>query len=226
MSFDLLAPHYRWIEAVAAGDKLQRCRTLLLGEVHPPQRVLVFGEGNGRFLVELLRRFPEAEVTVVELSGKMISLCRERLVRAGLHDRRVHFIQTDALTWQPPANRFDLIVTCFFLDCFSEDQLRGLIASIASAARPGATWLISDFQIAASGWRRWRSRIIVWLLYRFFRLVTQLPGRQLTDVSAMLRAAGFKRTQHAEMDWGLLYGDLWTLPATDEKTGTHEDVEH
>ena len=29
-SFDLLAPHYRWMEFVLAGRKLQECRTVFL----------------------------------------------------------------------------------------------------------------------------------------------------------------------------------------------------
>lgn len=220
MSFDLLAPHYRWIEALAAGGKLQRCRTAMLPKLPAPDNVLIFGEGNGRFLVELLSRFPAAQITVVELSAEMIRLARERLRRAGLDIGRVHFIQADALAWQPPAKAFDLIVTCFFLDCFREDQLATLIPAIADAAKLDARWLIADFQIAPTGWRRWRSQFIVWLLYRFFRCVTRLPGRHLLDPSMLLVAAGFVRIDHDEQDHGLLYADLWqsiNMPSVSDK---------
>jgi len=115
MSFDLLAPHYRWMEALCAAGQLQRCRTALLPVISAPQQVLVFGEGNGRFLVELCHRCPTAQVTVVEASAVMIELARARLRCAGLADAQVEFIQADALTWQPPKAAFDLIVTCFFL---------------------------------------------------------------------------------------------------------------
>src|SRR5439155_22241467 len=33
MSFDTLAPHYRWMEFILAGKKLQRCRTAFLDEI-------------------------------------------------------------------------------------------------------------------------------------------------------------------------------------------------
>ena len=65
MSFDLLAPHYRWMEWLLAGGKLQRCRTACLGMIPAPAKVLIYGEGNGRFLAALCREFPEAEVTSV-----------------------------------------------------------------------------------------------------------------------------------------------------------------
>lgn len=208
MSFDLLAPHYRWMEALCAGGRLQRCRTALLAALPPPQQVLVYGEGNGRFLVELCRRFPAAQVTVVEASAVMIDLARARLQREGLAGAHVEFIHADALTWQPPAAAFDLIVTCFFLDCFRADQLQPLIPIIASAATAQAQWLLADFQIAPAGLRRLSSRVIVGLLYAFFRRTTRLPAHELVNVEPYLTAAGFTRQTRREFVFGLLFCEV------------------
>lgn len=209
MSFDLLAPHYRWMEALFAGGRLQRCRTALLPAVPAPQQVLVYGEGNGRFLVELCRRFPAARVTVVEASVVMIDLARARLQRAGLAGARVQFIHVDALTWRPPPAAFDLIVTCFFLDCFRADQLQQLIPVIASAATPEALWLLADFQIAPAGLRRLCSRVVVGFLYAFFRRTTRLSACELVNVAPGLAAAGFTRKERREFALGLLFCELW-----------------
>ena len=62
MSFDRLAPHYRWMEAVLAGGKLQRCRTAFLNEVKDARHALIVGDGNGRFLSALLRANPSVRV--------------------------------------------------------------------------------------------------------------------------------------------------------------------
>ena len=209
MSFDLLAPHYRWMEALCAGGRLQRCRTALLAVISAPQQVLVYGEGNGRFLAELCRRFPEAQVTVVEASGVMIELARARLRRAGLAGARVEFIHADALTWKPPKAAFDLIVTCFFLDCFREDQLQMLVPTIASAAAADAQWLHADFQIAPAGLRRVCSRVIVGVLYAFFRWATRLPAHELVNVGPYLSAAGFTKRERREFIIGLLFCECW-----------------
>lgn len=209
MSFDLLAPHYRWVEALCAAGQLQRCRTALLAVIATPQRVLVYGEGNGRFLVELCRRFPEARVTVVEASGVMIDFARARLRREGLAGAQVEFIHADALTWQPPAATYDLIVTCFFLDCFREDQLQKLLPAIASAAAFEAQWLIADFQIPRKGLRRLCSRVIVGLLYAFFRRATGLSAHELVDAAPYLSAAGFTRGDRREFLFELLYCECW-----------------
>jgi len=209
MSFDLLAPHYRWMEALCAGGQLQRCRTALLAVISAPRQVLVYGEGNGRFLVELCRRFPAAQVTVVEASAVMINLARARLQRAGLAGARVEFIHADALTWQPPAAAFDLIATCFFLDCFREDQLKQLVPVIASAAAAEAQWLHADFQIAPAGLRRVCSRVIVGMLYAFFRWATRLSAHELVNVGPYLSAAGFTKRERREFVFGLLFCERW-----------------
>lgn len=209
MSFDPLASHYRWMEALCAAGQLQRCRTAWLGAIPAPRQVVIYGEGNGRFLVELCRRFPAAHVTVVEASAVMIDLARARLRRAGLAAAQVEFIHADALTWQPPTAVFDLMVTCFFLDCFREDQLQHLVPAIASAATADAHWLHADFQIAPAGLMRVCSRVIVGILYVFFRCVTRVPAHELVDVSPYLSAAGFKKWQRREFLLGLLFSDCW-----------------
>lgn len=205
MSFDLLAPHYRWLEWLTAGEKLQRCRTAFLDAIPPPANVLIYGEGNGRFLVELLRRFPTARVTVVDASAEMIAQARQRLQRACLPETAATFIQADALAWTPPQSAFDLIVTCFFLDCFRAEQLRSLVPNIARAATAQAHWLVADFQISGTGLRRLRCRVIVKFLYAVFRLLTRLPAHTLTCPDELLRAAGFTTQQRHEYDHGLLF---------------------
>lgn len=122
----------------------------------------------------------------------------------------MEFIHADALTWQPPVGEFDLLVTCFFLDCFREDELRRLVPVIAAAASPQAHWLVADFQIAASGVRRLRSRVIVSVLYAVFRWATALSARELVDPAPLLRAEGFHRLAHEERDLGMLYSSWWT----------------
>ncbi|MDB6137842.1 MAG: Methyltransferase type 12 [Verrucomicrobiaceae bacterium] len=209
MSFDILAPHYRWMEWLLAGGKLQRCRIAFLKAIPPPSNVLIYGEGNGRFLAALLHRFPGARVTCVDASAAMLEKARQRLLKLGPDHAGVDFVHADALQWHPPAATFDLVVTHFFLDCFREDQLLDLILRISQAAKPRAQWLLGDFKVADRGVRRLRSRLILALMYAFFRRATRLPARQITAPDKMLSATGFKRTHRIEIDWGMLHSDVW-----------------
>jgi ubiquinone/menaquinone biosynthesis C-methylase UbiE len=209
MSFDVLAPHYRWMEFVSAGNKLQHCRTAFLGRVATASRILILGEGNGRFLLECRRQFPDAKITVVDASSRMLARARRRLEGQGFNGGRIDFICADALAWTPPERAFDLIVTHFFLDCFRADQLETLIPMLARAAAPRANWLFADFQAATEGWARFRSRVILWLMYRFFTVVTQLPAGTLTPPDSLLQRHGFSLREREVYDWELLHSDWW-----------------
>jgi ubiquinone/menaquinone biosynthesis C-methylase UbiE len=209
MSFDVLAPHYRWMECVSAGEKLQQCRTAFLDRVAGANKVLILGEGNGRFLVECRRKLPRAEITCVDGSARMLALARERVARRVGDCGRIDFVCANALTWTPTEGGFDLIVTHFFLDCFRREQLEPLIAKFAVAAGPRANWLLADFQTTGSGLLRQRSRLILWMLYRFFRVVTRLPATALTSPDPFLEQCGFELRERAVYDWELLHSDWW-----------------
>lgn len=206
MSFDLLAPHYRWMEFVLAGEKLQRCRTAFLDHVAKSNKVLILGEGNGRFLLECRRKLPNANITCVDASARMLALARERVAGQG---GQMNFVHADALEWSPSEGGFDLIVTHFFLDCFRSEQLESLIAKLARAATPRASWLLADFQSAAGGFQRYRSRLILWTMYRFFRVVTRLPATALISPDVFLERNGFTLRERAVREWGLLHSDWW-----------------
>ena len=207
MSFDLLAPHYRWMELVLAGEKLQRCRTAFLDHVVEANNILILGEGNGRFLRECRRKLPNANITCVDASARMLALARGRVTGQG--GGKIDFIHADALMWSPSDGNFDLIVTHFFLDCFRREQLESLIAKLARSAAPRASWLLADFQSAASGFHRYRSRLILWAMYRFFRVVTRLPATALVPPDVFLERNGFKLRERAVREWGLLRSDWW-----------------
>ncbi|MCU0750667.1 MAG: class I SAM-dependent methyltransferase, partial [Akkermansiaceae bacterium] len=147
MNFDRLAPCYRALEFLAAGNQLQRCRTAFLDSIPAPRRVLIAGEGNGRFLGEIARRFPYAAITVVDSSRTMLDLAKSRVSKSGAAASRIEFVHADLRDWTPAeSGNFDLIVTHFFLDCFPPDRLAKVVARLSELAAPTATWLLADFQ--------------------------------------------------------------------------------
>lgn len=218
MSFEVLAPHYRWMELVLAGNKLQRCRTAFLGQVSYCREVLILGEGNGRFLCECYRAIPEAHITCVDSSAGMLAVAQRRLSTHGSDLVRVEFVTANALTWKPPRGRFDLVVTHFFLDCFGQEQLNRLIPAISSAMTPAAQWLLADFQVPPAGLTRYRALVIHQLMYWFFCVVTRLPARHLSIPDGLLYAHRFALRRRQVSEWGLLHSDLWARCATESAT--------
>lgn len=214
MSFDTLAPYYPALEWVCAGTLMQRSRVAFVAEAVGCRRALVLGEGPGRFLPALLVADAGVAVTCVEMSDRMIELARDRLARHRLDQRRVEFVQADALDWSPSPGAFDLVVTHYFLDCFLPEQLRVLVRRLALGAAATARWLVADFRLPESGWRRWRARSIVGLLYGFFHVTAGVAATNLTPPDDHLRAAGFRLARRRAWSHGLIHSDVWRRPGS------------
>jgi SAM-dependent methyltransferase len=194
-SFDPVARIYRWAEYLTLGPLLQRTRTHFLPQLADRRRALVLGDGDGRFLAKLLAQNPTLHATAVDTSEQMLQLLRSRC-----DFERLETIHADALTIAPPPGT-DLIVTHFFLDCFTQEEVNALALKLA---QPGVLWLVSDFRASDP-----ISRAYVRSLYFAFRILTGLRITHLPDPAAALSAAGFHRIAHHPSLGGVLYTELW-----------------
>jgi SAM-dependent methyltransferase len=112
MNADRIASSYRWLEYAAFGLALEQARFDFIARAAGARRVLILGEGDGRFLARLLGCNQYASVAVVESSARMIQVARERVPPAELS--RVEFHHVDAVSQALPPGPFDLAVTHFF----------------------------------------------------------------------------------------------------------------
>ena len=110
------------------GLSLERCRFDLMHLLEDAQHVLTLGEGDGRFVTELIRRNPAVHVDCVEASGQMIDRARASLPS----EAQVTFHHADVRFCQFPQARYAAVVTCF-----SDETLSRLIPSIAASIRSG-----------------------------------------------------------------------------------------
>ena len=205
MSFDRIAPHYRWLETVAFGAVLQKARTRWIEEISAPRRVLIVGQGVGCFLGEFLRVHPRAVVDCVDTSARMLELARRRV-----HDsvNRVRFFQRDILSWTPSAS-YDLLVTNFVLDCFPQDELRVIVRKLAESATPGAHLLLADFSLPEIPIARAHAKIWLAAMYWFFRATTEMRAKHLIDPTPELEAHGFVCFSRSFWRLGLVKSELW-----------------
>ncbi|GAB5561989.1 MAG: class I SAM-dependent methyltransferase [Synoicihabitans sp.] len=203
MSFDRIAPHYRWLEPVLAGGVLQRARLAHLSVLDEAQNIVLLGEGPGRFLAALRERRPDVPITVIDASRKMLALAKSSAL--GPTD----FVQCDVTTEALPDVTWDGIVSHCFLDCFSPNTLTRVINRVADRARPGANWLITDFALPPGGWRRWRARSAHALMYRAFGIVTRLEAKRWTDPTHALEQSGFRLEARRLFNHGLIQADHW-----------------
>ncbi|MDB5309194.1 MAG: Methyltransferase domain protein [Gemmataceae bacterium] len=208
-SFDLLAPVYHLLERVTFGPLLHRCRTAHLDQIAGCRRALVLGDGDGRFLADLLRANRQVRVDSLDISPGMIALARRRTAGIPGAAERARFVAADARTAPLPEAGYDLVVTNFFLDCFPPEDLESLIDRVAAGCLPGVLWLDGDFRLPAAGRPRAVARVILAGMYSFFRLTTRLPTRQLTDPAPFLAARGFTLAGEKTQLRGFLSSQVW-----------------
>lgn len=214
--FGRLAWVYERLERAVYGELLQRARVALLDELAGAKHILILGEGDGRFLVALLQRHKNCSVTVLEHSSGMVKWAQARLAACLPEARaRVTFQQEDALKTTFLDQSYDAVVTHFFLDVFSEDQLPPLVEKLSACLKPGGRWLLSDFappSAVRSGWPRLLSQLLLPLMYGFFRVTTGLGANGLTPPQPFMRAWGLEQVREERFCGGFVYAELWQKP--------------
>lgn len=208
-NFDRIAPIYRWAEYLSLGPLLQRTRTRLLDQLGNPRHALVLGDGDGRFLEQLLLLYPQCTAVAADISTAMLDKLRRRCLHSVPNAAtRLTTLQRSALEIDPLPST-DLVVTHFLLDCFSQPDVDALITRIASQLAPGTLWLVSDFTLPANKILRPFARLYIASLYAAFRLLTGLRVRQLPDPQSALRRNGMRHITRLTLLGGMLYTELW-----------------
>jgi SAM-dependent methyltransferase len=206
LSFDRIARPYAALERLTFGGALQRARVAMLDDARAARRALTIGEGDGRFLRELLRVNSQVQIDCVEGSAEMIALARASI---GEEAHRVRFHQIDALAWQPDREGYDLVVTHFFLDCLDAAQLAIMIDKLAALSTPRATWLLADFTIPKGRWPALHAQIWVGALYAMFGVAVGLRTQALVDPTPLLEAHGYRCTKSSQSRFGMLRSASW-----------------
>ena len=202
--FDLVAPLYPLLERCVFGSRLDRARQAFFDAIVQADRILLVGEGNGRFLTLLLAHKGSGSIKVVEKSTVMVRLAKDRIRKLEEVSFDLEFIETDVREYNP-ANKFDCVVTHFFVDLFNPPAQRRVIERIAELTTPSGTWINVDFLPA----RTLRGGILMWLQYAFFRLVSQIEARRCFDESTAAAAAGWTVVETISYLGGLVVAKRW-----------------
>jgi len=182
--FDSVAPIYPALERFVFGMRLDDARQAFFGEVLEANRILLVGEGNGRFLKSLLARKRVGSVCVVEKSRLMIHLAKRRAGESS--DIGLEFIEADFRLYQS-GQKYDCVVTHFFLDLFNPPGQLDIINKLAEMTAENGTWINVDFTPP----RTLAGRVLMWLQYTFFRMVSGIEARSCFDESAIAAQKGW-----------------------------------
>ncbi|MEZ5278578.1 MAG: methyltransferase domain-containing protein [Opitutaceae bacterium] len=209
-SFCRLARHYELLESLAFGPCLHRARTAWIDRLAGAGSILLLGDGNGRFLSDLVRANRGARIVSIDSSPAMLDRARQRIRQSDVRAfDRIEWRCADLLDIPLPAGSFDAVVAHFFLDCFTEIEVTRILAKVNASLTSRGRWFWSDFVIPEAGPGRIIAPTVVRLLYLFFRGQTGLHARELPPLDRLRGTAGLRVTHTRSLLCGILRSSIW-----------------
>jgi tRNA (cmo5U34)-methyltransferase len=207
--FDRVAAFYDPLSRLVYGKALLRAQQHALVVGLPPgaPHVLVIGGGTGWVVLELLRLRPAATILFLEASAQMLAGAQTQLLRH--HPAAASQVEFRLGTEASLSghDRFDAVVTFFFLDLFEPPRLRKLVARLDTVRNPHAPWLLADFAPPQTWWQR----SLLAAMYRFFRLTTGIRGQKLPPIREELARLGLRAEEPKRFFGEMVEAAVWRL---------------
>lgn len=170
--YDRIAGIYDFLSRVLGGTYLNS-KYLFLEEINTGDNVLYLGGGTGANLSAIVDRIGEnGKLIYMELSGEMIKKAKSGIPASVLH--RVEFLHQGDFS-KIPDGKFDKILTQYFLDILSNEDIHRLFQNINPRVDERSQWLFLDF-FDVGGKKLWL-RIMI----GFFRMFAGNPRKDLPE---------------------------------------------
>ncbi|MEQ9169021.1 MAG: methyltransferase domain-containing protein [Fulvivirga sp.] len=183
-NFNLIAPVYDKLGSFIFGNSLIDSQRAMLHHLKADNHVLILGGGSGDILKELDKLEMRLSISYVELSSKMVELAKTNQPFKNLE---VAFINQNAQSIDLP--KADIVITNYFLDVFTLENLSIIMEKIDQALNDSGTWLCTDFRKTNSFFKN----ALIKLMYLFFKIFSQLEGTKLEDFEGQFESLGFKK---------------------------------
>lgn len=213
-NFNTVAPLYDALSFLVFGHRLEQAQSVFLRpnarlSIPKGASVLVVGGGTGKILKPLLQNCQPDRVVYLEKSAKMLARASRRMAETPLLGTAEFRLGDE--TALRPGERFDVVITPFLLDLFTEQTLTTeLLPRLNNVLAEGGYWLVTDFVRTGVWWHE----TLLWAMIRFFRLTAGIETRQLVDWQRLLSASGLKlRAFQPRLD-GLISTELYQKPPT------------
>jgi ubiquinone/menaquinone biosynthesis C-methylase UbiE len=186
-NYDNSASFYDKLSRLVFGKALVNAQTWLLPLIPENAKVLIVGGGTGWILEEITKLHPGGlSITYIEISAKMMALSRKRNTGAN----QVEFINKAVEDAGLTAD-FDVVITPFLFDNFTEDILIGVFQHIHKTLKPGGLWLNTDFQLTGKWWQY----LMLKSMLLFFKVLCGVPAWRLPDVGKQFGKFGYDVTE-------------------------------
>ncbi len=177
--FNFIAPFYTFLSRLIFGKNLDAAQLFYLDQIKPDDHILILGGGSGSLLQSLLTRNPKLRIDYIDISSNMLELAKQK----AQHTSTINFIL--GTERNIPKSTYSVVITNFYLDMFTDNSLNRIINTIKVSLSKNATWLAVDFVS-----EKWWQKVLLWIMYRFFKIVTGIEARQLPNWTSSLLDEG------------------------------------
>lgn len=197
-SYDILTPLYdSTLKLLGFGTK-QREKIIDLLDLEPNERLLDVGCGTASLLVAAKSRFPNVEMTGVDIDKKVLSIAQSKLQKNSLD---VELINTGAQKLPFPDSSFDVIVSTLIFHHLPTEIKKQALGEIYRVLKKDGRFLLVDFG-KLDGFLRF--------IY-YIEVVLQIPEHRTArdnvegKMPGFLNEAGFKIKEVAPQYRGIQY---------------------
>lgn len=191
-------------------------------------KILDIATGTGDVALDLHRRFPNAEITGLDLSEGMLEIARNKLEKLDeIEKKRITFEQGDSLKMRFANECFDFITVAYGVRNF--EHLEQGLSEMARVLKPGGVLCIIELSEPKGGLTRWAYRLyarhIIPAIGRFVsgdsKAYTYLPqsiavAPQREKMTEVMLRAGFGDCRFKSLTFGSVTYYL-ASPAPGEK---------
>lgn len=156
--FDDISPRYDFLNHLLSFhiDKIWRRKTSKLVAKHHPTAILDVATGTADLAIRMANDIPEAAITGVDLSEKMLDIGRKKVSQKKL-DQRITLVTADAAQLPFDDGSFDALTVAFGVRNF--ENLNAGLQDMVRVVKNGGIIAILEFSHPSSAFIRWPYRI-------------------------------------------------------------------
>jgi len=175
---------YDRLARLVYGRALINTQLYLLHYIEPGSNVLIVGGGTGWILEELTKIHPSGlRITYVEVAEAMMALSQKRETGSNW----VVYIN-NAVENVDLAPDFDVVITPFLFDNFTELTFQTVFTHIHHLLKPDGLWLNADFQLTGKWWQQ----LLLKSMFIFFKAICGIEARKLPGIESYFAASSYQ----------------------------------
>jgi ubiquinone/menaquinone biosynthesis C-methylase UbiE len=176
-NYNTVAFFYDRLCQTVFGQTIKKAQIESLAFIPPNADVLIAGGGTGWILEEIAKIHSSGlRITYIDSSFNMIQLSKKR--NCALNT--ITFIQQSIENTDLPPHKFDVVITPFLFDNFSQSTAEFIFTKLDTCLKPNGYWLYIDFYLYPKS--NILQKILLKWMYVFFRFTCKIEADKLPNM--------------------------------------------